>query len=187
MGARRVVTGHDGAGKAVFVSDEMVEPVTTTLLAGMEFHQLWGTDQKSEFPDPGERPSTPRYFPPLHGTRFVFFSVPPDGSSPLTPDLDIDAAITELNETLPGLADYVEPDNPGMHTTASIDYGVVLSGEVTLELDDGATVALRPGDTYVQNGTRHRWSNGGSAPAVIAAVLIGAEHRGIESHDPGGH
>jgi len=186
METRRVVTGHDEAGKAVFVSDEVVEPVTTALLAGMEFHLLWGTNETAEFPDDGARPATPRYFPPLHGTRFAFFTVPPDGSSPLTPDLDIIAAITELNEKLPGLADYVEPDNPGMHTTASIDYGVVLSGEVTLELDDGATVTLRTGDTYVQNGTRHRWTNGGSVPAVIAVVLVGAEHGGIESHEPEG-
>ena len=46
----------------------------------------------------------------------------------------------------------------------------------TLELDDGATVTLHPGDTYVQNGTRHRWSNEGDVPAVIAVVLIGAHH-----------
>ncbi len=181
MDARRVVTGHDSAGKAVFVSDEAVVPVTSTLLAGMEFHLLWGTNAAPAFPDDGARPLTPRYFPPLRGTRFAFFSVPPDDVSPLSPDLDLEAAVAELNEKLPGLADYVEPENPGMHTTASIDYGVVLSGDVTLELDDGATVTLHPGDTYVQNGTRHRWSNSSDSPAVIAVVLIGANHRGVES------
>jgi quercetin dioxygenase-like cupin family protein len=54
-----------------------------------------------------------------------------------------------------------------------------LSGEVILELDDGAKVTLRAGDTYVQNGTRHRWSNTGAVPAVIAVVLIGADRRNV--------
>ena len=66
-----------------------------------------------------------------------------------------------------------------MHTTATIDYGVVLSGEATLELDDGAKVVLRTGDTYVQNGTRHRWSNTGAVPAVLAVVLLGAHHKHV--------
>jgi quercetin dioxygenase-like cupin family protein len=52
----------------------------------------------------------------------------------------------------------------------------VLSGEPILELDDGVKLTLRPGDTYVQNGTRHRWSNKGDMPAVLAVTLIGAEH-----------
>jgi mannose-6-phosphate isomerase-like protein (cupin superfamily) len=66
-----------------------------------------------------------------------------------------------------------------MHTTATIDYGIVLSGQATLELDDGARVTLTAGDTYVQNGTRHRWSNPGAVPAVLALTLIGANHRGV--------
>jgi len=185
MDARRVVTGHDSTGKAVFVSDERVAPVTTPLLQGMEFHLLWGTDTTAAFPDDGARPAAPRYFPPRHGSRFAFFSIPPDDRSVLPEDLDLEAALADLSEKLPGLADYAEPDDPGMHTTASIDYGVVLSGQATLELDDGATVTLHPGDTYVQNGTRHRWSNSGDVPAILAVVLIGAEHRGIESHEPG--
>jgi mannose-6-phosphate isomerase-like protein (cupin superfamily) len=186
MDARRVVTGHDSTGKAVFASDETVAPVTTTLLQGMEFHLLWGSDAKSRFPDDGSRPSAPRYFPPLDGTRFAFFSIPPEGATSLPAGLDFDAALAELNAKLPGLVDYVELDNPGMHTTASIDYGVVLSGEATLELDDGATVTLRPGDTYVQNGTRHRWSNSGDVPAIVAVVLIGAHHGVVVSEEPQG-
>ena len=63
---------------------------------------------------------------------------------------------------------------------ATIDYGVVLSGEAVLELDDGAKLTLRPGDTYIQNGTRHRWSNTGDVPAVIAIALIGARHAKVD-------
>ncbi len=179
MDARRVVTGHGANGEAVFVSDEVVAPVSLALLSGMDFHLLWGSDTTGHFPDDGSKPEARRYFPPVSGSRFVFFSIPTTGGPGLPPDLDIGAALEELDQKLPGLAEYTEPDNPGMHTTATIDYGVVLSGHATLELDDGATVTLHPGDTYVQNGTRHRWSNEGDVPAVIAVVLIGAKHETV--------
>jgi quercetin dioxygenase-like cupin family protein len=61
-----------------------------------------------------------------------------------------------------------------MHTTDTIDYEVVISGEVWLELDDGAEVHLHPGDTVVQNGTRHAWHNKTDEPCVLAVALIGA-------------
>src|SRR3954454_20865654 len=87
--ARRVVTGHDGDGKAVFVSDDMVAPVTLALLPGSEFHQLWSADTAPTFPDDGARPSAPRYFPPLGGVRFGFFTIPPDGGAGAPADLDV--------------------------------------------------------------------------------------------------
>jgi mannose-6-phosphate isomerase-like protein (cupin superfamily) len=179
MDARRVVTGHDADGKAVFVSDELVAPVTLALLPGSEFHQLWGSDSTVSFPDDGSRPSAERYFPPVGGFRCGFFTIPPDGGAGAPADLDIAAAFAEFDEKLPGMAEHLEMDNPGMHTTASVDFGIVLSGQAVLELDDGAKVALDVGDTYVQNGTRHRWSNTGNVPAVLAVVLIGAEHRNV--------
>lgn len=179
MDTRRVVTGHDAAGKAVFVSDEAVAPVTLALLPGSEFHRLWGNDSTASFPDDGSKPAAPRYFPPVGGTRFGFFTIPPDGGAGAPADLDITAALAEFDERLPGMAEHLEVDNPGMHTTATIDYGIVLSGEVTLELDDGANVTLGAGDTYIQNGTRHRWSNTGDVPAVLAVMLVGANHRNV--------
>jgi len=179
MDVRRVVTGHDDSGRAVVVSDELVAPVTLGLLPGSEFHQLWGSDEAPSFPGDGSRPVAPAYFPPLGGTRFGFFTIPPDGGAGAPADLDVEAALAEFAEKLPGMAEHLETDDPGMHTTATVDYGVVLSGEVTLELDDGATVTLRPGDTYIQNGTRHRWSNAGQVPAVLAVTLVGAHHRQV--------
>jgi mannose-6-phosphate isomerase-like protein (cupin superfamily) len=176
MTARRVVTGHDGNGKAVFASDEQVQPVTLSLIPGMEFHLLWGADSPSNFPDDGSKPDGPKYFPPVGGSRFAFFTIPPDGGAGAPEGLDIGAALEEFQEKLPGMMEHLEPENPGMHTTATIDYGVVLSGEAVMELDDGATVTLSAGDSYVQNGTRHRWSNTGTVPAVIAVALIGAHH-----------
>jgi mannose-6-phosphate isomerase-like protein (cupin superfamily) len=179
MDARRVVTGHDEAGNAIFVSDEKVPPVTPALLPGSEFHQLWGCDTTAAFPDDGSRPAAPRYFPPVGGVRFGFFTIPPDGGAGAPADLDLTAAFAEFDQKLPGMAEYLERDDPGMHTTASIDFGVVLSGTAILELDNGAKVSLDVGDTYVQNGTRHRWSNTGDQPAVLAVVMVGAHHRDI--------
>lgn len=176
MDVRRVVTGHDADGKAVFVSDERVPPVRPTLLPGSEFHRLWGGDEPVRFPDRGSMPEHGSYFPPVGGFRFGFFTLPPDEGRGVPENLDIPAALAELDELLPGLAGHMEPDDPGMHTTATVDFEVVLSGEVALELDDGATVHLGPGDTVVQNGTRHRWSNPGSEPAVLALFIVGAHH-----------
>ena len=176
MDIRRVVTGHDSAGKAVFASDEQVAPVTLALLPGSEFHQIWGADEPRSFPDDGARPTAPQYFPPVGGFRFGFFTIPPDGGAGIPEGLDVAAAFAEFAEKLPGLADHLEPADPGMHTTATIDYGVVLSGDATLELDDGAKVVLHTGDCYIQNGTRHRWSNSGDVPAVLAVAIVGAHH-----------
>lgn len=176
MDVRRVVTGHDADGKAVFVNDEKVPPVRPTLLPGSEFHRLWGGDETPRFPDDGSMPEHTSYFPPVGGFRFGFFTLPPDEGRGVPADLDVAAALAELEQLLPGLAQHMEPDEPGMHTTATIDFEVVLSGEVTLELDDGATVQLRAGDTVVQNGTRHRWSNPGTEPAVLAVFISGAHH-----------
>jgi mannose-6-phosphate isomerase-like protein (cupin superfamily) len=175
MDVRRVVTGHDSAGKAVFVSDERVVSVTAAILPGSEFHKLWGGDEAPRFPDAGALPAHTAYFPPVGGFRFGLFTVPPAGAE-LPADLDIAAALAEMDEKLPGLLAHTEPADPGMHTTATVDFEVVLSGEVTLELDDGATVVLHPGDTVVQNGTRHRWSNPGDVPATLAVFICGAHH-----------
>jgi quercetin dioxygenase-like cupin family protein len=160
----------------VFVSDGAVAPTTTTLLPGSEFHQLWGADEAPHFPDAGEPAAPTTYFPRVGGFRFGHFTLPPEGTAELPADLDIGAALAELDEKLPGMASHMEPDAPGMHTTATIDFEVVLSGSVNLELDDGAQVTLHPGDTVVQNGTRHRWSNPGDVPVVIAVFLVGAHH-----------
>jgi mannose-6-phosphate isomerase-like protein (cupin superfamily) len=179
MDVRRVVTGHDAAGQAVFVSDEEVPPVTLALLPGSEFHRLWGGDEAPRFPDDGSVPAHRSYFPPVGGFRFGFFTVPPDGGTGAPADLDVGAALAEMEERLPGLAGHMEPDDPGMHTTATVDFEVVLSGQVTLELDDGQTRTMGPGDTVVQNGTRHRWSNSGTEPAVLAVFIVGAHHNRV--------
>jgi mannose-6-phosphate isomerase-like protein (cupin superfamily) len=131
------------------------------------------------FPDDGARPAPTTYFPPVGGFRFGLFTVPPESEGGPGPDVDIAAAVAKLDADLPGLIAYNEPSAPGMHTTPTVDFEVVLAGEVVLELDDGATVHLHPGDTVVQNGTRHRWSNPGATPATLAVFLCGAHHDGV--------
>jgi hypothetical protein len=179
MRVRRVVTGHDQNGKAVFASDQEVDPLTLALMPGSEWHRLWGSDQAPTFPDDGSPTAQPSFFPPVGGYRFQLFTIPPRRTFSIPADPELRAGLAEMEEKLPGMLAVIDVDNPGMHATDTIDFGVVLSGEVILELDDGVEKVLRPGDTVVQNGTRHRWGNRGAEPAVVAGFLIGA-HRASE-------
>lgn len=178
MGVRRVVTGHSTEGKAIIASDEVIEPIRLALLPGFEFFRLWGADAPPQLPDAGSVPAHHAYFPPVGGFRFGLFTVPP-ATDVMMQDLDIGAALAAMEASLPGMAAHMEPDHPGMHTTASVDYEFVVSGSVTLELDDGTEVELHPGDTVVQNGTRHAWRNRGSEPCQMVVVLVGAPHSRI--------
>jgi len=174
MKIRCVVTGRDAAGKSVIAKDADIEPVTLSLLTGFEFHRIWGGDAVPKLPSDGTPPTHPRYFPASGGFRFAFFTVPPN-TQKFPENTDLAAALGEMQEKLPGLAEVMEPMNPGMHTTDTVDFDVVLSGEVYLELDDGAEVLLKAGDCVVQNGTRHAWRNRSSRNCVIAVAIVGAE------------
>ncbi len=174
MTVRRVVTGHRD-GKAVFASDEQVAAIAPAVMPGSAFYRLWGGDAAPTFPDDGGEPSQPMYFPPVGGFRFGFFTLPPANQAPAE-GVDVEAGMAEVEAALPGLLGHMEPDDPGMHTTDTVDFEVVMSGQVILELDDGVETLLNPGDTVVQNGTRHRWRNPGNEPAVLAVFICGA-HR----------
>jgi mannose-6-phosphate isomerase-like protein (cupin superfamily) len=161
------------AGKSVFVSDVDVEPITLAMAPGAEWYRIWGSDGPVQLPCDGSQPAERGFFPDADGFRFGFFTVPPADVAPPS-DLDMDAAMVEVNEKLPGIVDVGEADNPGMHTTDTIDYILVLSGEIGLELDDGQTVQLGAGDCVVQNGTRHAWRNTSGKPCFMAYALVGA-------------
>jgi mannose-6-phosphate isomerase-like protein (cupin superfamily) len=175
VNVRRVVTGRDETGKSVFVSDDKVEPIRLGLMPGLEFVRLWGGDETPALPANGSQPVARTFFPPAGGYRFSFVTIPPEGSATLPDDLDVQRAIAEVNEKLPGMMDHIEPDNPGMHTTETVDLDLVVSGEVYLELDDGAEAQLRTGDCVIQNGTRHAWHNRSSEPCTMLSILVGAE------------
>jgi mannose-6-phosphate isomerase-like protein (cupin superfamily) len=175
VNVRRVVTGKNSTGKSVFVSDGEVEPLRLPLMAGLEFHHVWGGDEPTSLPTDGAQPAAPTFFPPAGGYRFTFVTLPPEGSATIPEDLDLDQAVAEVNEKLPGMMEHMEPDNPGMHTTDTVDLDLIVTGELDLELDDGAEVHLRPGDCVIQNGTRHAWHNRTSEPCTMLSILVGAK------------
>ncbi len=174
MRFRRVITGHNEKGKAVVVKDDEVEEISAALLPGRKFYQLWGTDELLKHPISGEMPEGLSWFPQPHGQRFFIWVVPPKGEEPVKPEAT-EQNIEEVNQKLPGIFSFFEKDDPGMHTTPTVDMSYIISGEIVLELDDGKEMTLKEGDTIVQNGTRHRWFNRGEIPAVIITGCLGIE------------
>lgn len=171
-----LVTGQNKSGKSIIVSQAPATPVIVAMLPGYEFYRLWGSDSVCVLPSDGAAPPQPQYFPPKNGFRFGMFTLPPAGSNskqpPATP-----AALEEMKQKLPGVLEALEADHPGMHTTDTVDFDTVVSGEVVLELDDGVEVLLKAGDCVIQNGTRHAWHNRSSENAVVAFCLVGAERK----------
>jgi hypothetical protein len=176
MEVRRIVTGQTAGGAAV-VSDERVAPITVGLMPGAEFHPLWGSDTAVSLPSDGRPPEAEGWFPPSGGFRFGMFTLGPD-SVGLPTDFDLNAGIAEVGQKLPGMIEVLEPDNPGMHTTDTVDFVVVVSGEVWLELDQGQQTRVKAGDIVVQNGTRHAWHNKSNQPCAMAICLLGASRAG---------
>jgi mannose-6-phosphate isomerase-like protein (cupin superfamily) len=150
---RRVVTGHTHDGVSVVLSDGPV-PVSRELPdEGVAFHEVWNTEgaptriSAAEPNEPTQR--TLAVPPPPRGTKI------------------------RINEFLPGHLDERGRQSP-MHRTASVDYGIVLEGEITLLLDD-SEVPLRAGDIIVQRGTDHAWANRGDRTARVVFVLVDGE------------
>ena len=183
QGKRRVVTGHDANGRSVFVSDEDVEPITFSMSPEGGFHLMWATDEVPTFPsdgiDPYDKGRARHFYPTGPGSfRFHITTFAPERGGTVLAELDPAQVLAETEAKVPGIMSALEPDNPGMHTTDSVDLEIVVSGELTLELDDGAEKVVRAGEVIVQNGTRHRWHNRSREPAVLAAILIGGHPRG---------
>jgi len=175
MKIRRVVTGHTSDGKSIVASDTEVDEIAFPLTPGSEHHRLWGADIVPIFPDDGTPHPAKTYFPPVGGFRFGLFTVPPE-SVTLPEDFDWENALRDTEEKFPGLLAILEPNTPGIHTTNTIDFEYVISGEVWLVLDDGVEIHLKPGDTVVQNGTRHSWHNKGTETCRMVLCMVGAHH-----------
>ncbi len=141
---RRVVTGHDGKGKAIVEIDEEVTNVTSSR-PGAEASVIW-TSQGFPANNDGFEEMNNR----ATGTTLA------------------GGTVFRVLQLQPG-------NTPRMHRTDSIDYAVVMSGEIDMELDDGVTVHLRQGDVLVQRGTVHNWANRGTEPCTIAFILIDAK------------
>jgi quercetin dioxygenase-like cupin family protein len=147
LAVRRVVTGHDGSGKAIVKIDDI---------------------------SPNRPPRDPNNT--INETTVAWTSE----GFPVDNDGDADEGRRDTGITLPNGTVFrvvsFGPGNPDMnHRTDSIDYAVVMSGEIDMELDDGVSVHLKTGDTLVQRGTIHNWKNRGTEPCLIAFVLISAK------------
>lgn len=177
MKTRRIVTGHTKAGKSVFKSDQPA-PRSTAFqhVPGFVTTLLWETQPGATVPAADVDPSVSAksWVPAPGGTNLMFITFPPD-SVMMSPRFDPAAAGAEYMEALPGLAEKFEMEHPGMHTTDTIDYGVLIEGEIFLELDDGEQKNLSPHDVVIQHGTRHAWRNKSDRPATMLFVLVGAQ------------
>lgn len=176
MQVRRIVTGHSPSGKSIFVSDAST-PRSTAFkhVPGFVTTLVWETPPNVTLPVPPGDSSTAAtsWVPRPGGTNMMFVTFPPDAVM-MRPGFDPAAAGGEYMQVLPGLAECFERDSPGMHTTESTDYAMLIEGEIHLELDDGATRKLAPRDVVIQNGTRHAWRNQSDKPATMLFVLVGA-------------
>jgi len=172
---RRVVTGHDKNGKAVVLSDGPVPVVhSNPMRAGQLSHEIWKT---SAMPlpiarDEPEPTAGPRQLHPAPmGTVFRVSEVPPetDAVRNLTPE-QARAAFRASNAE--DASTWGRGGrHPLMHRTETVDYAVVLEGEITLLLDEGE-VNLKAGDIVIQRGTNHAWSNRSGKPVKMLYVLI---------------
>ena len=172
---RRVVTGHDANGKAVVLEDGLAPAVRTNPhRPGHISVDLWKTDAspvivRSREPDPTSGPK--QIHPPPQGTVFRISEIAPETEAirNMDPAKARDVFRAMGNEDASTFGD--NQRHPFMHRTETIDYAVVLEGEIVMLLDD-EEVHLEAGDVVIQRGTNHAWSNRSSKPCKMLYVLI---------------
>lgn len=171
---RRVVTGRNETGRSIVIS-EGDSPRTTHFKGwpGFVSEFVWSTDPGGDNLHDTTMDAT-SLLPSPGGSRLLVLTIPPDAVY-ATPGFDPALLAREQLEASPGLAERFEVDHPGMHTTPTVDYVFVLSGQVVLELDDGATSELSAGDVVIQNNTRHAWRNPFNESVVLGCVLLGEQ------------
>lgn len=171
---RRIVTAHDQTGKAIVAENgPLPHVIRPPGQPGLAFHEVWSTDQSPApvgFTQADPTDAHRDTAPPAGGTIIRFVDIPPEGKD--GPDFDKEHA-RKLFEAV-GLGDNADHTTPGrhplMHRTETVDFGIVISGEITLLLDEDE-VALRPGDVVVQRGTIHAWANRSDDICRMAFVL----------------
>ena len=171
---RRVVTAHDSRGKAVVAIDGPAGNVKFRKASGgLISTLLWVTDETpadvSGHADRADREIG--VAPPSRGSAFRIVDFPPTADSA---SMDNAAVIREMGISDGGAKAGGESRHPLMHRTRSIDYAIVMSGEIHMLLDD-SEVQLRAGDVLVQQGTNHAWVNRSKQNCRIAFVLIDAD------------
>lgn len=176
MKIRRVVAGNDASGTTVFLSDDTV-PYSHQFqnLPGQAHARVWHSHTVPTTTPPAEEPTSddgPILAEP-GGASFIIVQYAPD-SVVFQEGFDGAAAGAEFAGKLPDLAASMDPDVPGMHRTRTVDFGLVVDGEIWLEVGGGEEKRLERGDTVVQLAGRHAWRNKSDRPATVAFVLVGA-------------
>jgi mannose-6-phosphate isomerase-like protein (cupin superfamily) len=172
---RRIVTGHDAAGHAIIQSDAPPTRVQVVGKDGPTFHEIWNTRETPALIDRnGAEPAEAQLTlaPPKRGTRIRVLDIPPETEE--TAKLDAATArahFAEIGAAEASTHGREHSKHPFMHRTESVDYGIVLEGEITLIVDEGETI-VRAGDIVVQRGTNHGWANRSGSNCRIAFVLI---------------
>jgi mannose-6-phosphate isomerase-like protein (cupin superfamily) len=169
---RRVVTGHDEDGRSTFLIDGIAPNIKEMeSMPGLALTDLWETTgtpaNNIGHADAAARPV--RLEPPKNGTILRIVEFPPDAA--WRTNADAKKAFESIGA---GSAKDGHSADPMMHKTATIDYIIVIKGEIWAIMEKGEKL-LKPGDVLVQRGTNHSWSVRGDEPCVIAAVLVSAE------------
>jgi mannose-6-phosphate isomerase-like protein (cupin superfamily) len=170
MKVRRVLIGNNDAGRTVVLSDGPA-PHSHDFVSvpGQGMARLWRTPGEPSLTPPDDEPTTATgpLLPAPGGLTFVILSVAPDAVMQ-SPDFDWGAAGAEFATYASDIVAAADPENPSLHRHQTLDFFVVLEGEVWLEVDDGAQVKLDAGDTVVHIAGRHAWHNKTDTPAKVA-------------------
>jgi uncharacterized cupin superfamily protein len=180
---RRIVTGHDLDGRAIIQEDGYVPRVRR--IGGEQgplFFEVWNTRETPALIDFNSREPAEdaiQLAPPRSGTRIRVLDIPPEDAS----IEDISPAVAAAHFAEVGAAGASSHTATGsrhafMHRTETIDYGIVLEGEVTLIMDEGETV-VRAGDIVIQRGTNHGWANRSGSHCRIAFILIDGRYERV--------
>lgn len=179
MNIRRIVVGTGENGNGEIVSDiAAVKGITLDSLPGFESALFWATSAQAIVAPgvPHNSEVTVGSIPLVGETRLNIVSIPPD-STMSKPEFDGVAFGQELYEKMPEFSSTFEVNEPGMHKTDSIDYAVLLEGELVLELGDGQKIQINKHDVVVQHGNKHAWRNVSDKTAQILFILVGASRR----------
>lgn len=168
---RRVVTGFDAQGVSTFVQDGPSPAVRTVAeRPGYRVTNLWCTGQVPASVHAADAIASHQgVAPPKGGTVLRIIDFPPEPQDPQELARALQATFGSMYKD----ADHAprEGEHPGMHRTDTVDYALMLEGEMVAILESGDTV-LKAGDVLIQRGTRHAWANRSGRPARIAFVLV---------------
>jgi hypothetical protein len=168
---RRIITENDFSGKSYFLEDGPSPSVKEVeARPGYRVTNIWRTTESPAIVSKNDSITEHvGVLPPASGTVLRIIDYPPEPKDPLEVKRLQDATFSQL---YPDAGHDLKPgDHPGMHITSTVDYVIVLFGEITAIMESGEKV-LYAGDVLIQRGTNHAWANRSNQPARIAFILI---------------